>query len=119
MANPAVVVEFLANTRDLQKGVKDAERSTKGFGSKLKTLGKTGALAAGAAGVGAFVYTLKTGISEFQESQKVAAQTNAVIKSTGGAAKVTAKEVSELAESLMKKIGGGRRGDRQPAKTCC
>ena len=66
MANPAVVVEFLANTRDLQKGVKDAERSTKGFGSKLKTLGKTGALAAGAAGVGALVYTLKTGIGEFQ-----------------------------------------------------
>ena len=33
------------------------------------------------------------------------AQTNAVLKSTGGAANVTAKEVSSLAESLMQKSG--------------
>jgi hypothetical protein len=105
MANPSIVVNFKANTADLQKGIKDAEQGTKSFGSKLKSLGKTGALAAGAAGVGALVYTLKTGISEYAQSSKVAAQTNAVIKSTGKAANVSAKEVSDLAESLMKKSG--------------
>ena len=59
-------------------GLKKADGSTKSFGATLKSVGKTGALAAGAAGVGALVYTLKIGISEYAESQKVAAQTNAV-----------------------------------------
>ena len=39
------------------------------------------------------------------EAQKVGAQTNAVIKSTGGAANVSAKQVDALAESLLKKSG--------------
>jgi hypothetical protein len=44
-------------------------------------------------------------IGEFSDAQKVMAQTEAVLKSTGGAAKVTADDVSTLAESLMKKSG--------------
>lgn len=62
-------------------------------------------LAAGAAGIGALAVGLKVGISEYIQASKVAAQTNAVIKSTGGAANVTAKQVDELAQSLMRKSG--------------
>jgi hypothetical protein len=105
VGNPTVVVDFVANTRQLQKGIRNAGSQTSGFGSKLKGLAKTGALAAGAAGVGALVYTLKTGISEFQDSQKIAAQTAATLKSTGGAAHVSSKQVAELANALMKKSG--------------
>ena len=105
MANPQVTVDFIANTRDLSRGMSEAGNESSRFGSTLKTLGKTGALAAGAAGVGALVFTLKAGISEYVEAQKVAAQTNAVIKSTGGVANVTAKDIDTLAESLMKKSG--------------
>ena len=68
-------------------------------------MGKVGALAAGAAGVGALVATVKIGIGEFAQAQKVAAQTNAVIKSTGGVAKVSADHVDDLAGKLMKKSG--------------
>jgi phage-related minor tail protein len=68
-------------------------------------LAKAGVLAAGAAGVGGLFVTLKAGISEFTQSTKVAAQTAAVIKSTGGAANVTAKHVDSLATSIMKYSG--------------
>jgi phage-related protein len=47
----------------------------------------------------------KAAISEFFDAQKVMAQTEAVLKSTGSAANVTADQVSSLAESLMKKSG--------------
>jgi len=103
--NPQIVVDFLADTSGLNKGMQEAGTATSGFGGKLKSLAKTGAIAAGAAGVGALIYTLKTGIGEWQESQKVTAQTEAVLKSTGQAAGVTAKQVTDLAGSIMKKTG--------------
>jgi hypothetical protein len=105
VANPAVVVDFLANTRQLQRAVDDAEKRTKGFGGKLKSLAKTGAFAAGAAGLGAVAATLKIGIGEYSEAAKVGAQTNAVIKSTGEEAHVSAKHVSDLAGQILKKSG--------------
>lgn len=48
---------------------------------------------------------LKDAVSEARESQKVGAQTNAVIKSTGGAAKVTADQVGDLASAISNKTG--------------
>ena len=105
MANPAITVEFLTDTAKLTKGLNQAEGGAKSASSRIGGLGKAGALAAGAAGVGALVATLKIGIGEFAQAQKVGAQTNAVLKSTGGAAKVTAGHVEDLAGSLMKKSG--------------
>ncbi|MBO0743674.1 MAG: hypothetical protein J2P43_01550 [Candidatus Dormibacteraeota bacterium] len=105
MANPRVVVDFVANTSGLSKGMATAGGATDTFGGRIKSLGKAGLAAAGAAGLAALTATIKTGISEYAESTKVAAQTEAVIKSTGGAANVTAKQVSNLASALMKKTG--------------
>jgi hypothetical protein len=48
---------------------------------------------------------VKVGIDEFMEAQKVMAQTNAVLKSTGGAAKVTATQITDLSSSIMKMTG--------------
>jgi len=101
VANPAIVVDFIANTRDLQKGMSQATGATSGFGDKLKTLGKV----AGAAALGGLVATLKIGAAEFANAAKVGAQTNSVLKSTGGVAGVTASQVGKLSESLMKKSG--------------
>ena len=42
---------------------------------------------------------------EFEKSEQIANQTAAVIKSTGGAAKVTAGQVAALGQALMKKSG--------------
>lgn len=62
----------------------------------------TGISAAGIAIVatGAAVTSL---VGAYEESAKIGAQTEAVIKSTGGAAKVTAKDVGELAGALSRK----------------
>src|SRR6188768_2779193 len=99
--NPAIVVDFVANTKDLQAGFKSASGAASGFGSKLKGA----ALGVATAGFAALAAGVKIGADEFAEASKVAAQTTSVLKSTGGAANVTAGHVSKLAESLMKKSG--------------
>jgi hypothetical protein len=101
MPNPAVVVDFVANTKDLSKGFDDASRKAGRFGGKVKGIGLAGA----AAGFAALAGAVKLGVDEFGEAQKVGAQTDAVLKSTGDAAKVSADHISTLAESLMKKSG--------------
>lgn len=85
-----------------------------------KTMGKgitggLGGIAAGAgkllAPIGAALTAVEVGkffgdaIEGARESEKVAKTTEAVIKSTGGAAKVTADQVGELAGSLAAKTG--------------
>lgn len=58
---------------------------------------------------GAFLSTLRRGvdlvIAEGEEARKTLAGTEAIIKATGGSAKVTTEEVSALAESLSQVIG--------------
>ena len=72
----------------------------KGMTNTLKTVGKVAAGVAVAAG--AIGYKLA---SAAYESQKVMAQTTAIIKATGGAANVTATQVSNLSEKLSMQIG--------------
>jgi hypothetical protein len=72
----------------------------KGMTNTIKTVAKVGAAVGAAAGVIGFKLA-----SAAYESQKVMAQTTAIIKATGGAAGVTAKQVSELSETLSMQIG--------------
>ncbi|MGH6978295.1 MAG: hypothetical protein ACRED4_03230, partial [Brevundimonas sp.] len=95
--------------------------SASGFGSKMESqlggevkgsgkrlggvFGKTFALAGGllaAAGIGSF---LKDSLGEAREAQKVGALTESIIKSTGGAAKITAGQVGDLAGAISAKTG--------------
>lgn len=105
MANPAIVVDFVANTKDLARGFQDVSGRAGGFGSKLKGLGKTAAFAAGSAALGGLVATVKAGIGEYTQATKVTAQTAAAIKSTGGAAHVSVKSIKDLAGAIMSKSG--------------
>ena len=105
MPNPQVIVEFITKVDDLKKGFTQAESSAESTGNKLKTFGKVAVAAAGAAGLAALTYTLHTGIQEFEDHAKAAAQTAAVIKSTGGLAHVTAQHVEDLAGSLLQVSG--------------
>ena len=63
----------------------------------------------GCGGIGAaFIgmgLAVRRGFNEFADSQRVMAQTRAVLKSTGGEAGVTAKHVTELATSLSHMSG--------------
>jgi len=67
----------------------------------LKALTKHAKLFA-IAGLGAITLALKKSISFFAKQEQVLAQTEAVIKSTGEAAGISAEEVNELAQSLQK-----------------
>lgn len=69
--------------------------------NRLQTAGK---LAFAALGAGAIAFGVSS-VKAFQESQKVMAQTEAVLRSTGQAAGLTAKDVTGLASSLSKMSG--------------
>jgi hypothetical protein len=98
-------VTVVGDTKQYAAALKGAAGATSSFGSTLKGIGKTAALVTGAAGIGGLALTLKVGISEWEESTKVAAQTAAVLKSTGGVANVTAKHISDLAGEILRKTG--------------
>lgn len=79
-----------------------ADESTKKIGSSFKHLGGViaGGLAAG--GVAEFFHSA---FDEATESQKVNAQTAAVIKSTGAAAHVSANQIGQLSTAISNKVG--------------
>lgn len=99
-----IEVEIVGDADSFHRAIGKATGSTSKLGSVLGGAFRVGAVAAGGAllGVG---YALKRGIDDFNESQKVAAQLQAVLKSTGGAANVTAKHVNNLAQQLSNMSG--------------
>ena len=80
------------------KSGKSVEKSSSGISKALGTVGK---IAGGVALVG----FLKASVGEAQEAQKAHAQLTAVIKSTGGAANVTAGHVESLATKISNMSG--------------
>jgi len=96
-----VVVKFLGDVSDLKDKTSDAEGALGKVGSAVGGLAKS-ALLVGVPALGAFG---AASLKAFGESEKVAAQTGAVLKSTGGAANVTAGHVGDLADSLSKMSG--------------
>jgi phage-related protein len=93
---------LVADTSQFTKAMNDADGKAGRFGG---TMGKLGVAIGGALSVGAIVSFGKASIAAFEESEKVAAQTAAAIKSTGGAAQVTAGHVGDLANSLSMMSG--------------
>lgn len=86
-----------ADTRDFDRGL---DRSEKRMGGVAKAAGFAGLAIAGGLGVAA-----KVGFDEMRQGELVTAQLEAVLKSTGGVANVTAGQVDTLASALMKKSG--------------
>lgn len=77
-----------------------ASKTLSGFGDNVSNVGKKAVIGIAAVGV-ALTALGVSAVKAFSESEAVMAQTNAVLKSTGGVAGVTAKEVSKLASSLQ------------------
>lgn len=77
------------------------ERTFSRVGRNMAALGKAAAAAAATAGA-AFA---GLGIKEAIEQEKVAARTANVLKTTGGVANVTAKQVENLAAALQRQTG--------------
>ena len=83
-----------SSTRNIEQSFATLGSSLQGVGKRL-TMGLTLPLAAAAA----------VGIGELMEAGKVAAQTNAVLKSTGNVANTSAKQLDMMSAALMRKTG--------------
>ncbi len=118
-ANEAIIIELrLAGAAAFQSQARGAASSVEKIGTaggkaekptgRLgKAMGTLGPLAAGAA-VGGGLMAAKFGVDAvkaFQDSAKIGRQTDAVIKSTGGSANVTAGQVGDLAGKLSQQTG--------------
>jgi hypothetical protein len=87
-------------------GAKGGKSAAKGFkGSFIPGVKAIGGMVAGAFAVSKGVDFLKDSVGEAREAQKVGAQTAQTIKTTGGAAKVSAKHVGDLATAISTKAG--------------
>jgi hypothetical protein len=103
-----IEIEILGDSRSLERAFGRAGHASTGLGRSLGALGRTAKIAIGA-GVGAGIvglgFALHASVKEFEQAQQAAAQTAAVIKSTGGVANVSAKHVTSLSNALLKKTG--------------
>jgi len=87
-------------------GTEGGRAAGKGFhAGMIPGVAKIGAAIGGAFAATKVVDFLKDSVAEARESQKVGAITANVIKSTGGAANVTAKQVGNLATAISNKTG--------------
>ena len=92
--------------RELNQMAKSAGIATKGagdVGNGFKSM--AGKLAIGALAIGGVAAGFTSLIRAAEESARVQATTEQIIKSTGGAAKVTADQVSELSRRLSEQMG--------------
>jgi hypothetical protein len=106
----AVNKELTGPTASIAKsaGAKASQSFSSSFGSTLKRTGSTilKGLGLGLAGLGVAATAFgKDFVKAAEESNKVAAQTRAVLKSTGGAANVSAAQIGKLATQLSLKSG--------------
>lgn len=100
VAGQTVIVSVLADTKNAAAGFKDLGDKASGLGTFFKASAATIGIAAVA--VGGFV---AASIKAAGESEKVAAQTAAVVQSTGAAAGRSAQQISDLAGKLSSLSG--------------
>ena len=94
---------FVAARPDAKGFGADAEKGV--LGSVTGIAKKAAAILGGAFAAQKGIAFLKDSVAAARESNAIAAQTAAVIKSTGGAAGVTAKQVDSLSNSIARKTG--------------
>jgi hypothetical protein len=103
-----IEVEIVGSTAGIERAFGRTQAASGRLERSLRTLGKASLYAIGAGtgvglvGLGLAAHTVN---KEFELTERVSAQTAAVIKSTGGAANVTGKHIDSLGVSLMKKSG--------------
>lgn len=96
-----IAVKVVGDATQLNRTLADTERKVGGFGRTLAGIGT----AIGGAFAAKKVFDFAGGaIKAAQDARRVAAQTAAVIRSTGGAANVSAKQIDKLTGVLMRKI---------------
>lgn len=108
-----ISIKIIGDSRSYERALKRAGSATDSFGKKMRKAltGRTAkiGLGVGAAGLGGGLvgigFAMRRGFNEIADSQKVLAQTSAVLRSTGNAANVSANKVVRLSESLARMSG--------------
>ena len=95
-------VNIVGDARGLHRTFQNIEKSSNSLARGFSRVGA--AIVGGIAGV-AVISGLKSVVDEAREAARVGRQTEAVLKATGGAAKISAKQVEGLAQSLSNKVG--------------
>lgn len=91
-----LVVAITADTKGLQTGLAQAEGQTAKTSGVMSSFGAVGTLALTGAAVAAVKFGVDS-VKAFSDAQAIMAQTENVIRSTGGAANVTVGDVTDLA----------------------
>lgn len=107
MADRTLNVKISGDTSSLSRALGRASHESQTFGGRMRShvaggmlaVGKASLVAGAAVGTG-IVAGLALSVKQAMEAQKVQAQTAAVLKSTGGAAHVSGKQVNDMADSL-------------------
>lgn len=99
------VLELVLRIKKSGTGAKEAEKELSGLQGTVVSLGGAMNALAGSAAVGALVAGLKFSIDAAMEAEQVMAATENAIRATGGAAGLTAKDISSLAGSLSAMSG--------------
>jgi hypothetical protein len=98
----AVRFDLILNSRKYVSGGKDAVRTNQQITESTKRAGNAFKAVTAAFSVGVVVTQMRNWVAAARDSNRVAAQTAAVIKSTHGAAGLSAKGFSDLAKSIEK-----------------
>jgi phage-related protein len=99
MARGDILIKVLGDTKDIQRKLGDLSAKSRSL-SSVGDFAKKAAIGLGSLAVAAG-YGAKKAIDAFGQSAAVGAQTAAVLKSTGGAARVSAGDIAEYASTLQ------------------
>lgn len=102
MATRALKLLIAGDADGALKALRSVGNESDTLGKRLVGLGKTAAIGLGAAGAAAAVFA-KGAVEAAAESQKISKITEQLVKTTGGAAKISAEQVGELATALSNK----------------
>lgn len=101
MDNRASIKAVITADDRASNALKHFGNSVESVGHKVAKIAKIAAIGVAAAGAAAVAFGVAA-VKAYSEAEDGIEQTRAVIKSTGGAAGVTAKQVTELSQALQK-----------------
>lgn len=104
IAESSVKVVFIGDAKSLKSALDDVDGAAEKSESRFAGMGSKVALGIAGGGIALAAFG-KSAFDAFEESRKIAAQTEAAIRSTGGAAGVTAEHIGDLAGAISNKTG--------------
>ena len=108
-----LLVKLKLKNDNYNKGLKESEGKTEDFSSSVKDSMK-GAVASFVA-VTAVISQVKKGLTDLANETRGIAKVNAIIKATGGAAGIAAKDIEDLTDSIQKNTETSQDNARQAA----